>query len=427
MKSKTSWAAASAHLAVVAVTLIAVLTLAPDARAAKFKTLYRFTGGADGAYPADVPALILDQAGNLYGTAIGGGNPECSDWNGCGVVFKLTPNQSGTWSETVLYSFVGGNDASNPQGSVIFDAAGTFYGTTLEGGPSNAGTVFQLAPNLDGTWTETVLYSFAGGTDGTGPAAGLIFDGAGNLYSTTYLGGHYGCGTAFELMPNGNGTWTEKVLHSFTCGKDGAQPQGTLIFDSVGNLYGTTNAGGKGNCYINAPGCGVVFKLVPNSDGTWTEKVLYRFSGGKDGADPSVAAVMFDQAGNIYGTAGMGGAYGGGVAFELIPKPDGTWKEKVLHQFTGGKDGHYPFSGLISDAAGNLYGTTWDGGAHNLGTVYELMLGQDGKWREKVLHSFASNPGAILTAGLVFDATGNLYGAARNIYFGPGSVFEITP
>lgn len=420
-------------LAAIAITAISFSILASAAWAcAKFKVLHVFTGGADGAYPSNVPALIMDQAGNLYGTARGGGNFLCSDAGGCGLVFKLTPNQNGGWSETVLYSFLGGDDGSNPETGVIFDSAGNLYGTTFYGGPDDAGTVFQLTSSPDGTWTERVLHSF-NGTDGNQPFSSLIFDKSGDLYGTTFRGGTYGCGTVFELVPNGGGNWTEKVLHNFTCGADGSLPHGSLIFDALGNLYGTTRNGGKSglSCAedFGTPGCGLVFQLMPNSDGTWTEKVLHSFTGGKDGANPGGVRIIFDAAGNLYGTTSYGGAYGGGNVFELTANADGTWTEKVLHQFTGGTDGNLPVVGLISDSSGNLYGTTWTGGTDKAGVAFELTLASDGKWRENVLHSFAGkSDGVIPQAGLVFDAKGTLYGASRG-WSDPwfGSVYEISP
>ena len=200
-------------------------------------------------------------------------------------MFKLAPNPDGTWTERVLYSFTGGADGLIPLAGLVFDAAGNLYGTTGYGGADGSGVVFKLAPNPDGTWTESVLYSFTGYADGSIPGAGLIFDPTGNLYGTTTSGGPFsagecpaGCGVVFKLAPNPDGTWTESVLHSFT-GADGQYPRAGLVFDVAGNLYGTTNGGGPDND-------GVVFKLKPNLDGTWTESVLYSFKDGADGGFP---------------------------------------------------------------------------------------------------------------------------------------------
>ncbi len=246
--------------------------------------LYSFAGGQDGAYPFS--GVIFDQAGNLYSTTFSGGTA------GEGTVFELTPNQDGSWTESVLHSFSGG-DGSNSVSSVILDTAGSLYGTTTSGGAADDGTVFKLTPNGDGSWTESVLHSFKGGTDGIYPTAhgSLIFDAAGNLYGATADGGQGscgvwapGCGTIFELTPNSDGSWTENVLYRFS-GKDGANPDPTLIFDNSGNLYGTTEWGGKVSCTNHYAGCGVVFELTPNANGSWKESVLHRFNG-KDAGLP---------------------------------------------------------------------------------------------------------------------------------------------
>jgi uncharacterized repeat protein (TIGR03803 family) len=321
--------------------------------------LHTFTRG-DGANPA--AALVRDTVGNLYGTA-GSGGPTgtCYPPYGCGVVFKLSP--SGTY--TILHSFTGAPDGAFPNG-LIEDAAGNFYGTTSDGGTSSStcfnsfvpgcGAVFKLSPS----GTETLLYSFTGGLDGANPDAALVRDAAGNLYGTTVGGGVSsacpdGCGTAFKLSPSG----AETVLHSFTGGADGGQPVAGLIRDAAGNLYGTTTVGGSGvNRLCQGGTCGVVFKLSPSG----TETVLHNFTRG-DGATPN-ADLIQDAAGNLYGTTFGGGAHGHGVVFELIrcsSSPSG-YDFKVLYNFTGGADGTTPFAGLVRDTAGNLYGTTAYGG-----------------------------------------------------------------
>ena len=219
-----------------------------------------------------------------------------------------------------------------------------------------------ITPGAGAQSKYKTLYEFKSGKGGN-PQAGLIFDAAGNLYGTTTFGGHYGFGVVFELMPNADGSWTEKVLHHFTGGKDGRQPYAGLIFDQAGSLYSTTYLGGL-------YGCGTAFELTPNADGTWKEKVLRQFNG-KDGYQP-LAGLIFDQAGNLYSTAPDGGAHGGGNVFELMPSAEGSWKERVLHNFTGGKDGANPNAGVILDGAGNLYATTEMGGASGAGTVFEI-------------------------------------------------------
>jgi len=302
----------------------------------KETVLYSFTGGSDGAIP--LAGLILDAAGNLYGTTEAGGDLNCKSPVGCGTVFKVDK----TGKETVLYSFTPEADgAGTPFAGVIRDAAGNLYGTTADGGPFYSGTVFKL----DTTGKETVLYTFTGGqggTDGFFPAGALIRDAAGNLYGTTQLGGNYSFGTVFKLDSTGK----ETVLYRFPGGSSGDQPVGGVIMDKEGNLYGTTQGGGY---YFD----GTVFKLNP----VGYETVLYNFGSGTDGTLP-VAGVIADTAGNLYGTTQYGGTSNLGTVFKL----DKTGKETVLYSFTGGADGASPVAGLVRDAAGNLYGTAYFGG-----------------------------------------------------------------
>ena len=258
----------------------------------------------------------------------------------------------------------------------------------------------------------------------------MTFDASGNLYGT----GAWGCGTpgiscVFEMTPGNNG-WSFNQLYQLS-GPAGWYPSGTTpIFDAKGNIYATTAFGGKQGCSPYGNGCyglGVAFELTPNGDGSWSEKVLHTFKGGKDGESPT-CALVFDAAGNLYGTTFAGGTYGYGNVFMLTPNPDGTWTEKVLHQFTGGNDGGTPAGGAIFDAAGNLYGTAWKGGAFGFGVVFKLKSRPTGGWKYELLHSFHNKPGAYPWSGLVFDAAGNLYGTTqgdgRKTF---GSVFEIVP
>lgn len=337
----------------------------------------------------------------------------------------------GSGSENALYNFAGGNDPKLPYAGLVFDKAANLYGTTELGGTNNHGTVFEIVPNSNGTWTETVLYNFTGGSDGGQPYGSLVFDTAGNLYGTTNFGGssncNMGCGTVFELI-HGSGGWTETVLYTFTGGSDGGEPSARVRFDAAGNLYGTTLQGGNIGSVCSA-GCGTVFKLTHGSSG-WSESVLYAFQGGSDGASP-YDGLTFDPAGNLYGTTYAGGASASGTIFKLTPGSSG-WTESVLHAFTGGHDGKYPFGDLIFDAAGNLYGTAFQGGA-GYGVVYEVSPLSKGGWHERVLHSFYNTPAGNPVAGLVLDAAGNLYGTTMlgatqtSCGGGCGALFELTP
>jgi len=274
------------------------------------------------------------------------------------AIFLTTAPRSAAQTEAVLHNFGERSaDGSDPEVSLIFDAAGNLYGTTASGGTYGYGTVFELTPTTGGGWTETVLHNFGNGKDGSTPYAGLILDAAGDLYGTTFKGGDYGLGTAFELSPQGDGRWAEKLLHSFGNGNDGSGPYASLIFDPSGNIYGTTVGGG-------AHAFGTVFELMPKSEGKWTEKILHSFNDtGRDGCNP-FASLVLDSAGNLYGTTEYCSPYGAGIVFELLPGTGEGWLEKVIHTFdyTDNYDGLYPDAGLIFDTAGNLYGTTVSGG-----------------------------------------------------------------
>jgi uncharacterized repeat protein (TIGR03803 family) len=421
-----------------------VATTAPAFAASKEKVLYRFcsqSGCIDGDGPGG--SVIFDAAGNLYGTAEAGGAQNS------GVVFKLTPEGK----ETVLYSFCAQTscidgieptrDGIEPTGSLIFDAAGNLYGVTYEGGAYGGayggGSVFELTPATDGSWTEQLLHSFGSGNDGSQPSAGLILDVAGNLYGTTIGGGAYsgcfstidGCGTVFELTPGKNGQWTEKVLYNFgQNARDGFGPEGSLVIDDAGNLYGTTIYGGAYSC-SGSDGCGTVFELMPGKNGRWKGRVIHSFNG-NDG-DLPVSNVIFDSAGNLYGTTYEGGYRGWGTVFKLVPSKNGEWREELLHSFRNQKS---PDAGVILDPAGNLYGTSFLGGPSGSGTVFELTPDANGKWTETVLQKFDKADGQWPRGSLTFDSAGNLYGTTgaggrihdRSCYSqGCGTVFEITP
>ena len=361
-----------------------VFKLAPSAGGGWNESiLYSFTGGSDGGSPWG--GLAIDRSGNLYGTTYVGGTYQV------GAVFELTPTLGG-WDEFVLYSFTGEDDGGNPLGTVVLDPVGNLYGTTAglgeghcsgytEVGIYKCGAVFELSPAPGGGWNETTLHTFSGAKDGGQPIAGLVRDGNGNLYGTTFDGGNTactdGCGTVFRLSPTVNGGWEGAVLLSFKLGMDGAYSSAPLIIDAKGNLYGTTSARGilNTNC-LN--GCGTVFKLSPVFGNKWQATVLHIFTGGSDGGQP-VAGLAFDGEGNLYGTTtsgGNNGCYEGcGVVFKLRPTATG-WKEIVLHAFDGSTDGFNPRAGVILDEMGRVYGTTQGGGSGSpfgYGTVFEIV------------------------------------------------------
>jgi uncharacterized repeat protein (TIGR03803 family) len=371
------------------------------------KILYTFVGEPDGYGPEGSLIFDSNSKGNLYGTTSSGGTAQA------GTVFELSPGQDGTWTEKILYSFTGYPDGIYPYAGLISDSKGNLYGTTNQGGLFDSGTVFELIPGADGTWAETVLYSFgtSGFNDALFPASSLIQDEAGNLYGNGQFGAN-DYGAVFELSPGSNGTWTEKVLHSFN-GNDGAYPAGALIMDQVGRLYGTTYESGP-NDY------GSIFELTPGLGGTWTEKVIYSFNG-VNGISP-YGGVLFDTAGNAYGTSEVN-------AFELTRGSNGTWSGKTLHSFTGGFDGANAAAGLIFDKQGNLYGTTYSGGLH-YGTVFKLTPGSDETWTETVLHRFSPSggDGTHPSSNLLLDSMGNLYGTTPSggSSSGGGVVFEVT-
>jgi len=337
----------------------------------------------------------------------------------------------GSGSENALYNFSGGNDPKLPYAGLVFDKTGNLYGTTELGGTNTQGTVFEITPNANGSWTETVLYNFTGSADGGQPYASLVFDTAGNLYGTTKFGGgtncNQGCGTVFELTP-GSGGWTETVLYTFSGSSDGSEPSARLLIDAAGNLYGTTALGGNVGSVCSS-GCGTVFKLTHGSSG-WTQSVLYAFEGAADGTSP-YAGLTFDTAGNLYGTAYAGGTSGDGTIFKLTPGSSG-WTETTLHAFAGGADGKYPAGDLILDPAGNLYGTAFQGGS-GYGVVFELLPGSKGVFKERVLHTFGNSPASNPVAGLVMDTAGNLYGTTMlgadqsSCGGGCGTVFKLSP
>src|SRR5262252_6132424 len=255
-----------------------------------------------------------------------------------------------------IYSFTGGLDGRDSATKVTFDREGNIYGTTAAGGDFDLGAVFKLTPSGD-RWVETVIYSFAGGNDGADPHGGVTIGPDGNLYGTAVAGGNAGscagdgCGVVYRLIRNGD-FWFQETLHNFTGGNDGWGPGSGVVFDADGNLYSTTPNGGR-------YGFGTVFVMSPSAGGAWHKRILHSFTGGKDGATGSLGELLLNATGNLYGVAEQGGANGVGTVYQLAHSPTGNWTFRVLYTFKGMPDGAFPFSGLNSDSSGNLYGTTY--------------------------------------------------------------------
>ena len=394
--------------------LIIALTLSSHAWGeTKYKILHGFTG-RDGDGGGLWGSLAVDAQGNVYGATSGGGV------YGYGTVFELTPEADNTWTETILHSFQqydpGGND---PVGGVVIDSAGNIYGTAEKAGAYGYGTIFELSRE-NGDWVEEPLFSFDF-TDGASPYAGPTMDGAGNLYGTAEV--------VYELTP-GIGGWTEQVLHSFDWSQgDGYGPIAGVVLDRAGNLYGATEYGGT---YSG----GIVYELKHTRMG-WKEYILHTFGSFQyDGLGPGIGALAFDNSGNLYGTTASGGTnicFGGcGTIFELTPEPNGHWKETILYNFEKGAQGFSPGAGVVVDEAGNLYGTTLYGGSRQCGcgVVYKLARTSpvDGQWTYTVLHTFYGPDGAQPDANLILDGQGHLYGTtAVGGPGGAGVVYEIIP
>jgi len=399
----------------VAVVLIATLFLAGVAAATTEQFLHNFPERAEGG----ARNTLLYASGNLYGTISTGGHitQDCSD--GCGMVFELAPSGSGGWNYRTLYRFRGKGDGAFPVGRLIMDAGGNLYGATERGGAAGGschhfcGIVFKLTPSSTGEWTKSLIFAFSL-DNGSMPESGVTMDASGNLFGTTLGGGANLLGEVYELKPNSDGTWTQEVIYSFTGLADGHSPRAEVTLDAAGNVYGTTSAGG-----LTQVG-GAVFQLTPNSGG-WTETTLYSFVDATGCG--ATAPLLLDSAGDLLGTATGCGPGKNGVDFELIRNSDNTWTEKTLHAFGGVGDGGTPESGLTPDGRGNYYGTT-------LGTVYMLKPTSSGSWTEAVIFSFPSgNSGDCgeVFAGITIGKAGTLYGVCS--FGGPlggGSVFQLS-
>ena len=398
---KMNWPSSRSLITLAVISALLVLVASP-AWAQTESVLHSLGGTPDGASPY---AGLAFHGGNLFGTTYSGG------LYGFGSVYELTPNGNGSWTETVIYNFCPAapscTDGQNPAFStLLFDANGNLYGTANSGGATGNGVVYKLSPS-SGTWTQSVVYSFLGQPDAANPVNGLIMDGAGNLFGTAYNGGIVNNGAVFELSPTGLGTWTERVIANvnslfgglvmdasgnifgtaytsvyelvpngtggwakltiFTfdptlATQEGSHPNGTLILDSKGNLYGTTMVGGKNNF-------GVVYRLTKGTTGTYTEKVLCNF--GANSSQP-FAGVVMDSSGNLYGTTQTGGKNGAGAVYELLLNPStGVYAQKILQTFVG-TNGAAPYAGVILDSQNYLYGTTSYGGSSGKGAIIEV-------------------------------------------------------
>jgi uncharacterized repeat protein (TIGR03803 family) len=454
MRRKTFWIAASCILVVAGLLPVFSSGASPASKASKQpaareKLIYSFQGGADGAGPSP---LTLDADGNLYGATRGGGNGTGCGGGPCGTVFELERTGEG-WKKKTLYSFRGGNDGGWPRAGVIFDNSGNLYGTTSIGGSLDAGTVFRLTPNSKGEWTESVIYAFSSyGGPGGSPQTDLVVDHQGNLYGATSNGGSgggcfgdNGCGGVFQLTPRADGSWTETTIHSFGPPPDGGNASSALILDSDGNLYGMTEYGGTGLCGPFSDfgegnlNCGVVYKLTTAKSGSsWTESIVYNFARGGGYAVYPSGGLLFDKAGDLFGTSQAGGN-GLGTVFELHPQQDGSWRQSNPHLFYGNFDGgewrsNLPevLGRLVMDEKGNLFGVSSESRGNNSGVVFELKRLQD-SWSLKILYAFPNDESGN-KAGLVLDSQGHLYGTTPTGGSGIGcngqgcgTVYEVTP
>jgi len=385
------------RLCVVAI-LIGFVCFSALARAQGFEVIHDFTGGRDGGDP--FAGLTMDRFGNLYGATFSGGSGHCGA--GCGTVFRLT------------------RSGENPEHLLTIAPDGTLYGTTVNGGGSGCagqgcGTVYRLKPpvtiacaTISCPWTETILYRF-NGLDGAYPYGRVALDAAGNVYGTGSAGGAHGEGVLFRLTPAG-GQWAETTLYTFGAPNDGLEPIAGPILDSAGNLYGTTSYGGTHNR-------GTVYEISPSGSG-WSESILTNFERGESNPD---GELVFDSAGNLFGTTYLGGAFFSGTVFELQPK-NGGWQETVLHEFSG--DGG-PNGAVLIDSAGNLYGTSET--TEGRGVVFKLTAMGNG-WNYSELHAFNGDDGSFAEGEVTMDSNGNLYGTtAFGGSFGFGVIWQVTP
>lgn len=412
--------------------LVTLVGISLTGQAQTLTVLHAFTGGSDGAGPGGA-GVTIDRAGNLYGGTDFGGlsGSQCYAGSTCGTIFKLTHRDS-NWIFSTLYSFHG-PDGATPDAPLAFGPDGALYGSTFYGGIgcfNGCGNVFRLQPqptfcaSVSCPWTQTVLYQFTGQSDGSEPAFGaLTFDASGNLYGTSTGNGTGTCGTVFELAPNGN-QWAFNVIWTFTGYLDGCSSWSGVTFDQAGNLYGTTNEGG-------ADGFGTAFELSPAGQ-SWSLTPLHQFDNSSDGSR-SFGNLIFNSSGDLLGSNAEGGAGDEGGVFKLSPS-GGGWSLSVLHSFDGEADG--PQAAVQMDSAGNLYGTTVQGGTHGWGNVFKLTPSGSGYTYTDLYDFTDGSDGGWPYGQIVMDANGNLYGVAEmggirggDICgsYGCGTVWELTP
>jgi uncharacterized repeat protein (TIGR03803 family) len=381
--------------------LLIAFGLPSYASASTEQVLHAFTGGSDGIQPEG--RLVLDSAGNLYGTSSSGGA------NNAGVIFKLTPTSSGPWQESILYQFTGGRDGANPRG-LAFDSAGNLYGIAVNGGTPTVGvpdckrygcgTIFKLS-STQGGWKFQLLHTFTGAFDGALPQ-GITLNAAGDVFVTTYSS-YPNQGTIFELSSS-SGVLKGSVVHVFIeATGDGALPIRPVVIDSAGNLFGAAWFGGR-------LGQGAVYEVSPTATGQWTESVINSFNTTL-GSEP-YTSLVFDSAGNLFGTTTSGGEFDLGTVFELSPSSTGQWTETLIVSFQNASDGGIPHDGMAIDASGNLYGVTLNGGlCYNCGTVFKLSPSSGGGWGFDTLYSFTgTSDGADPLAGVTLDSAGDVFG-----------------
>jgi uncharacterized repeat protein (TIGR03803 family) len=386
--------------------------------------LHNFLWKPDGSEP--IAAMVFDKSGNLYGTTFEGGSSDA------GTIFEVSPSGTNGWTYQIIYNFAC-EPGCYPQGSLTIDEQGNLYGATQIGGTNNDGTIFQLSRQSDGNWSVRTLFVFGDVNNGSGFWPNGVVYHKGALFGSTRDGGASKCGTIFSLTPNEAGEWSQTVLHTFLYSHaDGCGPVGGVAFDEQNNIYGMTYSGGTGFF-------GTTFELSRNTNGDWKESILHNF-GGPDGSSPwDNATPILDKNGNLYGTTGSGGASGFGTVFELSPSGNG-WTETILHNFTGEIDGALPYAGVTMDSQGRLYGTTLEGGGRGVcteppppqnlycGTLFLLTPSDSGKWTETFLHSFSGlGDGAEPAAAVVLDQSDNVYGVASSSGdwpFGFGVVFR---